>query len=115
MKRPLPRRSYTAPELVRVAYLAGSGLSSSDIADAIGDTTGLRVRALLSKHGLALLPKTPHEVAFHITISEAAMREAEKIAEVKRLEPRWMVGRVLDVCLKDRTLFLNLLEEVELP
>ncbi len=108
----LPRREYLPREAALAAYMAGSGSSAEEIAEVLGGTTRARVRALLKSYGLDFVPKTGQEVAFPVVVSVAALREAEKIADVRRLDPKWMMSRVLDLVLKDQALLLDLLNDL---
>ncbi|KAB0269009.1 hypothetical protein [Microvirga brassicacearum] len=49
-----PTRKYLGHELKRAIYMAGEGMSASEIAIALGGTTAVKIRSLLSKHGISL-------------------------------------------------------------
>ena len=113
--RHVPRRSYPMQEVIRAAYLAGSGASASDIAAELGSTTPDRVNALLHKHRVKLLPKAPGQTGIVLAISRTAVVELNKIAVARRMDPNWMIARVVEACAAERALLLNLLDEVEAP
>lgn len=107
-----PPTSPNSPrKLMRAAFMAGAGASAADIADEIGGSPA-SVYAALSRAGIRLTPKTHNQVVVNLVISKAALSEAEKIAVVRRVEPILMISRLLQACLEERSLALNLVDEI---
>lgn len=115
MKRPTParkRRPWTAARVARIAHCAGAGWSAGEIADETGMSRD-HVFRVLSTHRLALVPKRADQISFPIVISKAAMDEAIILGARFKLDPQWMVARLVEAVLDERPLAINLLDGVE--
>ena len=114
MKRPRTRIPYSVARVARIAYLAGSGCSASDIAAETGMKSGA-VYKVCSEYRISLVPKTHAETSFPIVVSKRALTDAEAIAKDLQMPPTWMMARLLEVVLSERTVAVNLLDGVRAP
>ena len=98
-------------ESIRVAHMAGSGLSAEEIALAIGNGMDAQaVYALLRRLGLKLLPKTRSQFAFPVAISREAFDAVE--ARAGDADPHLFAGRLLEAALMDRGIVDALMKRI---
>lgn len=114
MKRPRKHIPHTVARVARIAYLAGAGCSAAEIAAETSMKTGA-VYKVCSEYRISLVPKTCAEVAFPIVVSKRAMTDAETISKDLAMPPVWMMARLLEAVVEERTLAINLLDGVNAP
>lgn len=111
-QKPRRRQSYLPADVVRAVRLATLGATAADIAEELGPgVTPTRVYALLARHRVPLVQKSPSQICARIVVSKAAMAEIEKVAAVRRIDPTWMIGRLIEACAEDRRVLVSLLED----
>jgi hypothetical protein len=109
-------RRYSQSDIIRAAYLAGGGATADDIAEAIGGgAKAQNVYSLLSRHGIRLVPKTRAQSCFPVVISRDAMSAAARHAAARGVDPQWLIGRVIEQCLRDRAIAGELVKRVRTP
>jgi hypothetical protein len=114
MTRAGPARRYSVSEMERAAFLAGSGATAEEIAEAIGrGVNAQNIYALLSRRGLRLVPKSRTQTCFPLVISRDAMTAASRHAAARGVDPQWLIGRVVEQCLRDRTLMGEIIARLE--
>lgn len=88
---------------MRSAFLAGSGASADEIADALGDgVTVQRVYALVRRHGLRLVDRNREQAVFGpVKITRSAMSEFERLCEPYGVDPQAIAARVLEEAARD--------------
>jgi hypothetical protein len=99
-----PRRHhYLQSDVIRAAFLAGSGASADEIADALGGRmTVKRVYGLVRRHGLRLVGRNRDQVTFGPPrVSRSVMAEYERVCEPHGLDPQTIAERVLEEAGKD--------------
>jgi len=98
-------RRYSQSDIIRAAYLAGAGATAEDIAEAIGrGATTQNVYSLLFRHGIRLVPKNRAQSCFPLVISRDALSEAARRADACGVDPQWLIGRLVEECLRDRSI-----------
>lgn len=111
-QKPRRRQSYLPADVVRAVHLATLGATAADIAEELGPgVTPTRVYALLARHRVPLVQKAPTQTCAQIIFSKAAMAEVEKVAALKRVDPIWLIGRLVEACAEDRRVLISLLED----
>ena len=114
MKRPRSNRRFPFSEVIRAAYLAGSGATAEEIADALGGSwTASRVYALLRRHGMRLVPKTVAQASFPLVISRESLEKADRVSGSRGCDPYWLMGRLVESALRDRQTIDELLGKLE--
>jgi AcrR family transcriptional regulator len=103
------RKDYSRSEQMRAAFMAGAGASAAEIADALGTTPGA-VYWFLSKAGLRIVRKTPHEICFPLVIRKDIFDLAGRVAANKGLEPCWFLSKAVERLLSDKELMALILE-----
>lgn len=114
MKRPRKHIPYTVSRVARIAYLAGSGCSAAEIAAESGMKTGA-VYKVLSDYRISLVPKNCNETAFQLVVSKRTHADAGDIARDLSVPVPWMLARLLEAVVEERTLAINLLDGVSAP
>lgn len=79
-RAPLPRRTWYGPDKLRAAYMAGQGASAGEIAQAIGGTSGPRVRVMLRAHGIQLMRERGGEDILFVRWKRGDREALEKVA-----------------------------------
>jgi hypothetical protein len=94
---------YLLSDVIRAAFLAGSGASADEIADALGGRmTVKRVYGLVRRHGLRLVCRNRDQLTFGPTrVSRSVMAEYERVCEPHGIDPQTIAERVLDEAGKD--------------
>jgi hypothetical protein len=79
---PLARvaRSWLPFKIIKVVHMAGGGASAAEIAAALGESDAGGVYAMLSRHGIALVPKLSNQVAFPIVLERRTFASITKHA-----------------------------------
>lgn len=97
------RHRYSFSDIVRSAFLAGSGASADEIAEALGGrVTVQRVYGLVRRHGLRLVGRNNYQVAFApLVISREAMAEIERVCEPHGVDPQMIAARVVEEAARD--------------
>jgi hypothetical protein len=110
-----PRVPLTLTRLANIAYLAGQGHSASEIAAATGMTAG-HVYWLLFAHHIQLAPKTAADAVIPpLMVSKQTMSGVESLAKELSLPPAWMLARLLEAVIAERTVAVNLLDGAKAP
>lgn len=111
MKRPR-RHRYSFSDIIRAAYLAGSGASAPEIAESLRhNLTANGVRGLLFRHGLRLAPKMSTQTAFVAVVSREAMTEIERIAEPFGADPHFVAARLLERAARESVILSEIVKE----
>jgi len=97
-------------QIIRAAALAGSGASADEIAADL-KMTPQRVYHLLRLHGLPLVHRTPNQVAFVVTISEAAMAEIERICWPLGVDPERALAHIVERVAENPALLTEIAKE----
>jgi len=109
-KKASVRRVWYGPDKLRLAYLAGQGMTASQIADAMGGTTGPRVRSLLAKVGLQLLGTAGRQVV-QVKVRSADANALAAQAVKRDREPEELAALVISAAVKDPDLIDSLVDE----
>jgi hypothetical protein len=111
MKRTARPRRYSFSDIRSAVYLAGGGATAEEIAEALGNgVTVQNVYALLSRHGIRLVPKARSQTSFVLVISREAYSVAERLASPSGADPRCVIGRLAEEMLRDRAACVALLK-----
>lgn len=112
-QREAPRRRWLAPDIIRMAVMAGEGRSAGEIAEAIGGTTRYRVAAALSKHGIALVPKRAAETCVRLTVPRTVVAALARVAVDRDVAPEVLIADALAVLAAEPVVLSNLLDDAE--
>lgn len=91
----LPHRVWYGPDKMRAAYLAGQGMSSREIALAVGGTTGSRIRAMLNSHGIPLMRSAGNEDVLSVRWKRGDREALNKAASRLDREPEELAALII--------------------
>lgn len=102
MKQPR-RHRYLLSDVIRSAFLAGSGASADEIAEALGGRVPVRrVYDLVRRHGLRLIGRNRDQVTFGPPrVSRSVMNEFDRVCEPYGIDPLMIAERVLEEAGRD--------------
>jgi hypothetical protein len=103
-------RTYASPEKMRAAYLAGAGKTSSEIAEALGNTTARKVRDVLRSCQIKLTRPLDRPKTIQIHCATHDLRLLEYRAEEIEYDPADLALAILRVVLGEPTILRNLLD-----
>jgi hypothetical protein len=106
-------RAFSSAEKSQIAWLAGSGHSAAEIADAIGNTTAATIYAHVRRQGIALVAKPPSSVAFVVRATRVHFDVLMHHAIERHADPADLASRLLQIVISSPTLLANLLDEEE--
>jgi hypothetical protein len=121
-RKPRPRqrrsglkyRSYLNHEIVRMAFMAGQGMTPGQIAETMGgEATGGRVGAQLRKYGVHL-PRKGDDDIMQLRWSQRDRRALDAIAEKRQHDAPDIAVIALRILIAEPILFGNLLDEADM-
>lgn len=105
------RDDYSRGELIRAAWMAGTGATASEIADVLR-TTPRGVYDLCRRHGISLIDKHEEEEIVQVRILRQHFDSVGRLSAQKNLDPRRFLSRMIRAVLSDKELTTKVTERV---
>jgi hypothetical protein len=95
-------------KIIKAVHMAGGGASAAEIATALGEIDAAGVYAMLSRHGIALVPKLGKQTAFPIVLEKRTFESITERALAHDIDPRALCGAILNEVVDDPDLLHSL-------